>query len=192
MEQKYIVVDGFYEDPDSVRSYALSQEYKFTANYPGKRSAGPSPEMYDYAKQRIEGIMGRAITQWDQFREPGPLTMNGCFQSCFGGINTWVHHDSTEWAAVVYLTPGIDPDAGTGIFRHKETGISQWDPADYKTDLNRHYSRTVFNDWELIFESKNYYNRAIIYPGSMYHRSMIAGVGSTLEDCRLTQVFFFN
>lgn len=198
MEKKYIVHDGFYEDPDLIRSIALSSDYSLVSNYPGKRSIGPSDEIYDYAKRKIESLLGVPITRWEKFRGTNGQAridiqaMNGCFQRCFEGTNSWIHHDYMDYAAVVYLTPNINPNAGTGIFRHKETGIDQWIPSDPKTELNRHYSVSSMKDWDCIFESKNYYNRAIVYPGSMYHCSMIPGVGDTLETSRLTQVFFFD
>lgn len=195
MEKKYIIVDGFYDDPDSVRNLALITDYRYSSNYPGKRAEGPSDELYDYARNKIESILGTNITVWNKFRgEPTTniTSMNGCFQRCFEGTNSWIHHDYMDYAAVVYLTPNINPDAGTGIFRHRETGVDQWIPSDPKTELNRHYSVTCMKDWDCIFEAKNYYNRVILYPGSMYHCSMIPGVGDTVETSRLTQVFFFN
>jgi hypothetical protein len=195
MEKKYLVYDGFYEDPDLIRSIALSVDYNFSSNYPGKRAEGPSDELYDYAKNKIESILGMKISVWNKFRG-APTTnitsMNGCFQRCFEGTNSWIHHDYMDYAAVVYLSPNITPDAGTGIFRHKETGIDQWIQSDPKTELNRHYSVSCMKDWDCIFEAKNYYNRVVLYPGSMYHCSMISGVGDTIENSRLTQVFFFN
>jgi len=195
MEKRYIIYDGFYEDPDYIRSLALEADYKFVSNYPGKRSNGPSEEIYNYARDKIESILGRKITHWGMFHD-GPTTdiksMNGCFQRCFEGTNSWIHHDFMDYAAVVYLSPNITPDAGTGIFRHKETGIDQWIPSDPKTELNKHYSVSCMKDWDCIFEAKNYYNRVVLYPGSMYHCSMIPGVGDTVETSRLTQVFFFN
>jgi len=195
MEKKYIVHDGFYPDPDSVRKLALESTYPYVSNYPGKRADGPSDELYDYAKSKLESLLGTKITTWEKFKG-NPTTdirsMNGCFQRCFEGTNSWIHHDYMQYAAVVYLSPNIDPNAGTGIFRHKQTGIDQWIPSDPNTELNRHFSVNLMKDWECIFESKNYYNRVVIYPGSMYHCSMISGVGDTIENSRLTQVFFFD
>ena len=198
MEKRYIVVDGFYKDPDAIRQMALDADYSLVSNYPGKRSIGPSDEVYDYAKTNIERILGKQITRWEKFKGVNGQAridiqaMNGCFQRCFEGTNSWIHHDYMDYAAVVYLSPNITPDAGTGIFRHKETAIDQWIKTDPRTELNRHYSVSCMKDWDCIFEAKNYYNRVVLYPGSMYHCSMIPGVGDTVETSRLTQVFFFD
>ena len=196
MEKKYIVLDGFYPDPNSVRQQALALDYPYISNYPGKRSNGPSDDIYDLARIRLESALGTTITTWNKFRDEtvnGDITsMNGTFQSCFLGNRTWVHHDYMDWAAVVYLDPTPDPDSGTGIFRHKSTGIDQYIKSDPKTELNKSWETKFPEYWELIFEVKNRYNRAIIYPGSMYHRSMVPGYGDTIDNGRLTQVFFFN
>ncbi len=32
-----------------------------------------------------------------------------------------------HWAAVLYLTPNAPAESGTGIYRHKASGIYQWD-----------------------------------------------------------------
>ena len=198
MEKKLIVLDGFYKDPDAIRQQALEADYSFSSNYPGKRSIGPTDDVYDYARTNIERILGTTITRWEKFKGVNNQprldiqAMNGCFQRCFEGTNSWIHHDYMDYAAVVYLSPNITPNAGTGIFRHKATGIDQWIKTDPTTELNRHFSVNCMIDWECIFEAKNYYNRIVLYPGSMYHCSMISGIGNTVENSRLTQVFFFD
>ena len=35
MRQNIIIVDDFYNNPDQVREFALSQEFDVTGNYPG-------------------------------------------------------------------------------------------------------------------------------------------------------------
>jgi len=39
MVQSLVILDNFYQDPDNVRQFALSQEYNIIGNYPGRRSA---------------------------------------------------------------------------------------------------------------------------------------------------------
>ena len=190
---KPIIVDNFYSDPDSVRSQALALDYPLYSNYPGKRSHGPTDDVYQEAKEKIELALGTGISEWEKFL-PGATSprMNGCFQSCFEGARTWVHHDYVPWAGVVYLDPTPNPDSGTGFFKHKSTGIEEYVPSDPKTELNKSWECKFAEYWELVYEVKNQYNRAIIYPGSLYHRSMVPGYGNTIANGRLTQVFFFN
>ena len=190
---KPIIVDNFYSDPDYVRSQALALDYPFYSTYPGKRSYGPTDDVYQEAKEKIEKALGTVLNNWDKFvsgtRSP---SMNGCFQSCFEGAQTWIHHDHTQWAGVVYLDPNPNPDSGTGFFKHKSTGIEQFIPLDFSTDLNRSWECKFPEFWDLVYEVKNQYNRAVIYPGGLYHRSMVPGYGNTIANGRLTQVFFFN
>lgn len=79
-----------------------------------------------------------------------------------------MHRDPCEWAGILYLTPNAPLEAGTGI---------------YKGDLTNS---------ELVNGIGNVYNRIILYPGEMLHRSIVSGFGSNKETGRLTQTFFFN
>lgn len=90
------------------------------------------------------------------------------FQLCTGEAETWIHSDETDWAAVLYLTPNPPVEAGTGLYR--KTG----------------------EEWELVSAFGNLYNRLVLYPGRLYHKSIMPGFGNTRETGRLTQVFFFN
>lgn len=90
------------------------------------------------------------------------------FQICMDNVDTWVHKDETEWAGVLYLTPQAPLEAGTGIYHHN--GF----------------------EWKLNSAIGNVYNRLVLYRGTLNHRSIMPGFGSTHEDGRLTQVFFFN
>ena len=38
MKVNLIIADDFYDDPDSVRNFALSQEFAVSGNYPGLRT----------------------------------------------------------------------------------------------------------------------------------------------------------
>ncbi len=44
MVQSLVILDNFYQDPDNVRQFALSQEYNIIGNYPGRRSAAMPSE----------------------------------------------------------------------------------------------------------------------------------------------------
>jgi hypothetical protein len=38
MEVNVIITDNFYQNPDDVREFALSQEFSVSGNYPGNRT----------------------------------------------------------------------------------------------------------------------------------------------------------
>jgi len=90
------------------------------------------------------------------------------FQICSDNVDSWVHSDETDWAGILYLTPNPPVEAGTGIYRK------------------------VGEEWELVSAFGNLYNRLVLYPGRLYHRSIMSGFGHSKETGRLTQTFFFN
>ncbi len=192
MTPNLIVIDNFYEDPDSVRDQALSYRFDFVAHWPGMRTYGVPEDQSLILKSKFEKILNQKITKWDTFDGDSKKDMNTCYQLCLKEDYTWVHHDKTKWAAVCYLTPDADPDSGTGLFTHIEKNISAWNPDDPSTDLNKNDETYDLSKWQLTAEVKNQYNRLILYSGYNYHRSMIPGFGNNYLTGRLTQVFFFD
>lgn len=180
---KFISIDGFYKEPDLVRAYALSQDFGVEGNYPGIRTKVPKDAYFQNLKQKFEEIIGEKITYWPTEE------YNGAFQVTTEEAKTWVHYDATKWACVVYLTPDAPLDAGTAIFRHKGSGIYEHTP-EAAFDYNEQV--TDPENWEVITEVKNIYNRAVIYNGSYYHSSVLPGFGKCKNTGRLFQTFFFD
>ena len=100
-----------------------------------------------------------------------------------------IHHHYKEgdlpgrgWSGIVYLTPGAPPGAGTSLWKFLPTGKcvmpfgihSTHDPSSYAPVL------TV----------ENRFNRLVLIRENVLHR-VEHGFGSTMEDGRLTQTFFF-
>lgn len=189
MNKQLIIIDDFYEDPDDVRKNALASTFDVVGNYPGKRTGIVDKEQHEYLKKFFEDkVVGVPITYW-------PEGYNTSFQYTTESDTSWIHHDNTLWAAVLYLSPDADPEAGTAMYRHKETGIDEWDgdddsPSDFNhTDILGPGSRNL---WEEVIKVGNKYNRLLCYRGYQYHSSMKAGFGKDKEDGRLFQTFFFN
>jgi hypothetical protein len=175
MKINTIIIDEFLDKPDVVREAVLKIDFPNTGTFPGFRSERADREYEEYVQTKIEAVLNTKILSWEQ----DSLR----FQLCLDGDSTWIHHDETEWAGILYLTPNAPTAAGTGIYRHKATGIYTGPSTlDNKID----------SDWELITIIGNVYNRLVLYKGLMYHRSLVSGFGSTPETGRLTQVFFFN
>jgi hypothetical protein len=114
---------------------------------------------------------------------------NGCFQYCDENSEMWIHPDhGNTYAAVVYLTPNPPEGSGTGFFKYKKTG------EEYQIKSNFVIPKeecTNFENWELIDYVENVYNRCIIFNAKRFH-SATKYFGTTPEDSRLFQVFFFN
>jgi hypothetical protein len=114
---------------------------------------------------------------------------NGCFQYCPENSTKWIHSDSVNtYAAVVYLNPDSDRESGTGFYKNKETGN------ELENDPNLVLPKEEcidFDRWERINYVENIYNRCVIFNAKRYH-SATKYFGTTPENSRLTQVFFFD
>ena len=167
---------------------ALKSEFSVdNKHYPGLRT------------ERRSGILSAlsdALRQNDFDPRVPDDTYSGTFQAVMEGTDTWVHRDSYNVrAAVIFLTPDEIWQAaqrrhneihGTGFYRHEPSG--QWwgdDPVDWNEEP------LVPADWTCWREVQGRFNRAVFFNSALYHRSVLPGFGTTLQDCRLTQVIFF-
>jgi hypothetical protein len=191
METQLLITDQFYNDVDAVREFALQQDFSVKGNYPGNRTIS---FLNDSIKETIESIIkphaGKVI-YWseDQY--------TGAFQYTTSRERSWIHADqTTEWAGVCYLTPNAPHSAGTGIFRHKETGLIRA-PKNEDGSLNRELIDYIGKDsqdmtkWDLVDVVGNVYNRLVLYRGDLFHMSLDY-FGNNLYDSRLFQTFFFT
>jgi hypothetical protein len=186
-----IVIDNFFENPYDVREAALNKRFDHFGRYPGMRTVGVDDQQSSFLKSKFETILHQEITNWTSCLD-GTGNMNTCYQLCLEYDESWVHHDGTDYAAVVYLTPQPDLDSGTGFFLHKTCNISRWDRDVASTDINQNPDLRNQDDWTCHAEVKNVFNRLVLYRGELYHRSMKPGFARNYVDGRLTQVFFFN
>ena len=189
MRVNALVIDDFYAEPDKVREFALNQEFKVRGNYPGQRTVS---FLNDSLKKKLQDILypyAGNITDWG-----GEYT--GSFQYTVAADRSWIHSDSTtDWAALVYLTPDAPLTAGTGIFKHKATGMMNW---DYR-NKSQEYQKTSppgddFQDmtkWDMVDRFGNLFNRLVMYRADNYHMSLDY-FGQDINDGRLFQTFFFD
>ena len=101
------IEDNFYEDPDAVREYALSQTF-YDQGHGGVGWRTRKQFIFDGVKEKFETIMNKKISNWTETYE-----ICGVFQAGFGtldGIPPQVFHcDSQQWAAMIFLTPDAPP-----------------------------------------------------------------------------------
>ena len=184
-----LTIDNFYSNPMDVREFALKQEFKVRGNYPGQRTES---FLSDATKKTLRDILypfAGEITNWG-----GEYT--GSFQYTTASDRSWIHADSTtDWAAICYLTPDAPLTAGTGIFRHKETGWSNFDYRNNDPEYLRQsppgHDSQDYTKWEMVDRIGNVFNRLIMYRADNYHVSLDY-FGKDMYDGRLFQVFFFN
>ena len=185
MTPTFLLFDNFYSNPTEVRNYALSQPFNVTGNYPGARTEVLPHNDSMNAKTMFESILHKKITWW-------PEKYNTAFQYTTKNDKTWVHYDPTNWAAVLYLTPDAPLEAGTAIYRHKDSKIHSLNRNDPLTDYNNSQELNDVDKWEPIVQVSNIFNRLVMYRGEYYHRSMLPGFGDNQFNGRLFQTFFFN
>ena len=190
MNVNAICVDDFYNDVDEVRKMALGMEFGVRGNYPGQRT---EPVFNQGVKDLINGIIrpyAGEITMWES-------EYTGSFQYTTQRDRSWVHADqTTTWAGVLYLTPDAPLSGGTGLFRHKETGL-EMAPKLVDGSYDEATMSEIYKDsqdmtkWEMTNFIGNVYNRLIIYRGDIFHTSLDY-FGRDMYDGRLFQTFFFN
>ena len=189
MRVEMLSIADFYNNPDEVREFALSQEFGESGNYPGRRTV---PFFNDSIKETIQNMIrpfAGDVTWWGDVN-------SGAFQYTTANDRSWIHSDgTTNWAGVCYLTPDAPLSAGTGIFRHKATGLKNWiyqEHTDEETkNAPHHIDHMDYTKWEMVDRIGNVYNRLIMYRGDLFHVSLDY-FGRGLEDGRLFQTFFFN
>lgn len=174
-----MVIDNFYSNPDSVRAYALSQEFNVKGNYPGARTKPYLPEDVKSAIEFWVHPHSGRVTNWHE--ESG---YTGAFQITTAQDRTWIHSDHFNgWAAVCYLTPDAPYTGGTGLYRHRASG-------EFSRTDNDHEGYD-YTKWDLFDRVGNKYNRLIIYRGNLFHASLDY-FGDNLLNGRLFQTFFFS
>jgi glycosyltransferase involved in cell wall biosynthesis len=180
-ESNIIVIDNFYAEPDKVREFALKQTFSVKGNYPGYRTECIK-EYHSVVKQKLESVLQRKITYW-------PEGYNSSFQYATEEMHSWLHRDLTDYSAIVYLSPDAPVDSGTKFYRHKALKVEEKRDDDHEKLLNQDtYKESA---WELVDHVGNKYNRCVIFRGRRTH---ISGdyFGTSKEDGRLFQMFFFN
>ena len=191
MQISAYIIDDFYSDVDEVREFALQQDFSVRGNYPGPRTKS---FLNESVKETIENVVKPFygnVTFW------GDGEYTGAYQFTTSRDRSWIHADqTTKWAAVCYLTPNAPLSAGTGLFKHKATGLTMA-PRNADGSYDDELLAEVYKDaqdmtkWELVDNVANVYNRLILYRGDHFHMSMDY-FGQDVNDGRLFQTFFFN
>lgn len=206
-------VDGFYRDPDKVREFALSLEYKKRpeSNYPGERTEllhTVDREFFDTFCYKIFSVFFNLEydnLKWKVQTAFQKIYPYECPEEIFKEVNSgWTHMDGDfAFAGVVYLNPKPNLESGTTICDSiiEDNPINK---ADYNWNIrNDFYNRTGLDvreyarlksehnsKFNTTLEFKNVYNRMICYDSNYWHKESSFAMDS--EDFRLTQVFFAN
>ena len=189
MRVEMLSISDFYNNPDEVRAFAMSQEFGESGNYPGRRTKSfLNNSIKQIIQDNIRPFAGDVVWWGDD--------NSGAFQYTTAQDRSWIHSDgTTNWAGVCYLTPNAPLSSGTGIFRHKETGLKNWIYTEHTEEETKttapHIEGMDYTKWEMVDRIGNVYNRLIMYRGDLFHVSLDY-FGKDIQDGRLFQTFFFN
>ena len=180
--KKLFIVDNFYNNPDQIREFALTQvEYQEDLRfYKGLRSLTHyHPEGI---KEVFENIIGERIINFGE-------GTNGCFQITRSQDPQVYHYDLQKWAAMIYLSPDAPTESGTRLHRSKLNGVRHsGDMNAEKAFSGGFYDSTKF---EVVDSAGNLYNRLVIMDARCIH-SAGPYFGQDKLDGRLTHLFFFD
>ena len=186
------VVDGFLDNPDALRQFALDQDFYIddTGRWPGSRTSQLStisPVIFNQVCQKILALLFSAEQTYT-------YNIQSSFQLVNKNYNTgWVHKDTSIITAMLYLTP--DSHSGTSLYSKKN--ISYDDRTfvndkviSYKQESDNIKARNLHNqNYEEIMNVKGIYNRLLIFDSNTYHAAHDF-FGSSKENSRLTLVSF--
>lgn len=197
------IIENFYENPDAIRQFALSQKYQFrhqlkNAGYvfPGCRTKDLSlinKPLFENVCKKIVSVFHNA--EHDYMR----WAIASSFQSVSAEYDRGVIHTdgNTVFAAVLYLSPDAPLESGTSLFKpNKNFDAEKYEAAlkanDKRFDAGQIAMDTSYHSmFDEIVNIKNVYNTLILYEGRHYHAAN-QFFGQTLKDSRLAQVFFVS
>ena len=186
------VVDGFLDNPDALRKFALDQDFYIddTGRWPGSRTSQLStisPVIFNQFCQKVLALFFTAEQTYN-------YNIESSFQLVNKNYNTgWVHKDTSIITAMLYLTP--DSHSGTSLYSKKNITYDDRtfinDKAiSYKQETDNIKARDLHNqNYEEIMNVKGLYNRLLIFDSTTYHAAHDF-FGSSKEDSRLTLVSF--
>jgi hypothetical protein len=200
----YWVLDDVLPDPGAVRERCLAKDdwvrgYPYTSeSWPGLRSM---PGLDDLELARVERLVRKATgaSRLRVQRAPGGGTLNhNCVQVVGAGESTPRPHTDSRalcrYAAVLYLNPGAPKDCGTSFYRQSLPGgrlggnVVQ---APHTNLVDALGTRFVTPDaFEEDVRVPHRANRLLLYHANLVH-SATGYCGTTLEDKRMTAVFFW-
>ena len=198
------IVDNFFDDPDSIRKWALTLPYSKDprGRWPGERS----PFLHDINPEFVDYFSKKYFSLFFNFElEPINWVMDACFQRIDKDYGQgWIHQDeSVRMAGLIYLTPGADLRSGTSIYarsneamfaKNKEQSllakVSFYNTGRPSLEELEPYRKNIASEFTETVRINNVYNRLVSYDGHLHHSAN--EFLAEKENTRLTLVFFVN
>jgi hypothetical protein len=168
------IVDGFLNNPDAIREYALKQDFFSDPNhkFPGKRSKPLheiNPEFFKYVNNKFLKLFG-----FDTYS----FTSTSHFQLVDDNYKAgWVHHDPNLITIVTYLNKTPNKDSGTVIYSQKTEGfgnihtdkkegvykgvMAEEEAEQYRLENNNRFQEEII--------VKNKFNRLLAFDSNLFH-----------------------
>lgn len=193
------VVDGFFENPDAVVSFANKQKFfrSEDGRWPGERTKlihELDSNFFSHLCSRMFGIF------YDISQDKVEWNVSACFQKVNKNYQDgWIHRDNAVCTAIIYLSKNAPLNSGTSLYRLKPTEYESFNP--YEDVKRKSYlglippeeskeARSLLNNkFEETLNVKNVYNRLFLFDAYQHHKAndfeLLEG-----EDERLTLVAF--
>ena len=197
MDTGLIVIDNFYDDPDSIRELALSCEYhpeKTSKSYPNGMAPWPGKMSKEsHAPNWIDAVVSKLLHKnLRQMRQidSGHFRISQATNEC-GMFDNMIHaggSDDNCYAGVLYLSKDQETTPGTLFYKQNSTGLDRLiDEAHLKDILLKNEDKDV-DKWTVHTVSNIVYNRLLIYPAYKFH-GIGPCFGTTNETARIVQLF---
>ncbi len=200
-----LIIDDFYEDPDSVRERAFSGHFeRMEAGYPGRHE----PLSIEEDDVLIALTFIREVVQIAANVKFDILEMSTDFSvlttpsKAIHKNQSHPHTDGVALAGIIYLNP--EEMGGTCFYKNKiinsmllnEQNEKEWNKYLSEEGLQDTpgYVSDSFSVWELVHSTVGKYNQLVMYVGNAFHSVNVIKDPdpSDITKARLTQRIFVN
>jgi len=124
-QHQIVVVDNFYQHPDDVLQVALTLPYtdrfEIVGNFPGVRAS-----LNLETRELVETLSSLWGCPLFTFFSPQPVVFQGIkTQNYRLNVGQRQPHIDQDITAMVYLNPADSCTGGTGVYRHRPTGLER-------------------------------------------------------------------
>ena len=189
--QSIVIVDNFYANALQLRESILKRaHFCVCGNFPGRRTASFATEAL---KAQIQPYLRDEIVNFPMPSHNNDFNVyNGAFQITTSRDKSWVHVDGANtWAGLLFLTPFAPESSGTNFFRFYDGTASVDDQRVMNNQFLTDSASQDMTKWVKVDTVGNVFNRLVLFDSKRFHMSADY-FGTTLENGRLFQVFFFD
>lgn len=196
--QQFIVFDGFYNDPEQMRTLFSSLEFEKNSNLLGG-TIGPLNYANADMLHHMEHIIGVPSDTFEFVDGSGAFIYNTSSDLPLQNICVNLPDMMTNWIGIISIDAVTDPHFLT-FYKHKRTG---WDgiptspdefiQEDIKSfdEFQQFISNQSETDWEELTKIAFKQNRLILFRPGLFH-SYSDVYGDSKENARLLQFFFLK